>query len=93
MSEPVKQNPEFRISNQEQGPPLNKTQIHFMRLFEEENRKRVLALQQYKKRSKIIGLALAGTVLSIYSYTILAIKQEKFLDDFEEPAKVIDIKQ
>lgn len=88
MSEPVKQNSEFRISNQ--GPALNKTQEHFMRLLEQENRERVAALLRYKKKSRFIGVALAGAVLGIYSYTILAIGQEKFLDDFEEPRKVID---
>lgn len=91
MSEPVKQNSEFRISNP--GPALTKTQEHFMRLLEQENRERVAALLRFKKKSKLIGVALAGTVIGIYSYTILAIGQEKFLDDFDEPKKVIDVKK
>lgn len=91
MSEPVKQNSEFRISNP--GPALNKTQEHFMRLLEQENRERVAALLRFKKKSKLIGFGLAGAVIGIYSYTILAIGQEKFLDDFEEPQKVIEIKK
>lgn len=33
------------------------------------------------------GLALGFSVLSIYGYSMYAVKQEKFLDDFEEPAK------
>lgn len=34
-----------------------------------------------------LGLALGFSVLSIYGYSMYAVKQEKFLDDFEEPAK------
>lgn len=91
MSEPVEQKTEFRIANP--GPPLTKTQEHFMRLVEQQNRERVEALRIYKKRCNIAGLALAGIVGGIYAYTLFAVRQEKFLDDFVEPAKVIDVKK
>ena len=41
--------------------------------------------QKVKRYHRILGLALGAFVLSIYAYTMLAIKQEKFLDDFEVP--------
>lgn len=34
------------------------------------------------------GCILGGTVLSIYLYSMFSVKQEKFLDDFEEPKKI-----
>lgn len=91
MSEPVEQKTEFRIANP--GPPLNKTQIHFMRLIEQQNRDRVEKLQIYKKRCNISGLSLIGIVGCIYAYTLYAVRQEKSLEDFDEPAKVIDVKK
>jgi hypothetical protein len=33
------------------------------------------------------GLLLGGGVFGIYAYSMLAVQQEKFLDDFEEPQK------
>lgn len=61
-----------------------------MRLFEEENRKRVVSLHQFRKRGRYIAFSLVGVVASIYTYTLFSVKQEKFLDDFEEPKKIID---
>lgn len=39
-----------------------------------------------------IGFLLGGAVLGIYGYSMFAVQQEKFLDDFDEPAKE-EIKQ
>lgn len=35
----------------------------------------------------ILGCALGLGVLGIYGYSMFAVKQEHFLDDFEEPKK------
>ncbi|XP_058832637.1 cytochrome c oxidase assembly factor 3, mitochondrial isoform X3 [Topomyia yanbarensis] len=67
---------------------LKKTEIDFMRLIEQQNLQRVEKLQRQRRSSRITGLVLGGSVLGIYLYTILSVKQEKFLDDFEEPLKV-----
>ncbi|XP_055629439.1 cytochrome c oxidase assembly factor 3, mitochondrial [Toxorhynchites rutilus septentrionalis] len=67
---------------------LKKTEIDFMRLIEQQNLERVQKLQRQRKNNKIVGLALGGTVLGIYLYSIVSVKQEKFLDDFEEPLKI-----
>lgn len=39
-----------------------------------------------------IGFLLGGAVFGIYAYSMFAVQQEKFLDDFDEPAKE-EIKQ
>lgn len=79
----------FKISNPSEGPKLTAAQIAFMKLTEQENLKRVRQLDAIRRRNWITGWTLGACVLSIYGYTILTVKQEKFLDDFEEPEKVI----
>lgn len=83
------QKSEFKISKPETSRTLTEAQKNFMKILEEQNLERVLKLRQTRQRNVWTGLALGGAVLAIYSYSILAIKQEKFLDDFEEPRKVI----
>ncbi len=59
-----------------------------MKLIEKENLSRVQKLQGLRRRNNLTGLVLGGTVLGIYLYSMLAVKQEKFLDDFSEPVKI-----
>lgn len=59
-----------------------------MRLIEEKNRERVQKLQQIAKKNRITGFTIGAGVLGVYLYSIFAIKQETFLDDFEEPVKI-----
>ena len=40
-----------------------------------------LLRQRYRRRNLLVGLGLLVGVASIYSYTILAVKQENFLDE------------
>lgn len=79
----------FNITNPKDGPKLTAAQIAFMKLTEQENLKRVQKLELIRKRNWITGWTLGACVLSIYGYTILTVKQERFLDDFNEPEKVI----
>lgn len=83
----------FHVQNPQEGLKLSQTQLKFMQLVEEENLKRAKQLKNIRVRNRWIGLGCAAAVLGIYSYTIYSIKQEKFLDDFDEPEKVIDIKK
>lgn len=76
------------LSNSAQDPVLKKTELDYMKLIEQKNLERVQKLQQINRRNRITGLAIGAGVLSIYAYSILAVKQETFLDDFDEPAKV-----
>lgn len=79
----------FKISNPAEGPKLSAAQIAFMKLTEKENLKRVQRLDAIRRRNWITGWTLGFCVLSIYGYTILTVKQERFLDDFNEPEKVV----
>lgn len=79
----------FKIANPNEGPKLSAAQIAFMKLTEQENLKRVKKLESIRKTNWITGWTLGICVLSIYGYTILTVKQEKFLDDFNEPEKII----
>lgn len=67
---------------------LKKSEIDFMRLIEQQNLQRVEKLQRQRRNNKITALSLGATVIGIYLYSMLSVKQERFLDDFEEPAKV-----
>ncbi|XP_034249401.1 cytochrome c oxidase assembly factor 3, mitochondrial [Thrips palmi] len=58
---------------------------HYINLIEKQNQHRVAELLKHRKRTNLTGLGLFGVVVGIYAYTISAVKQEKFLDDFEEP--------
>lgn len=79
----------FKITNPSEGPKLTAAQLAFMKLTEKENLKRVQKLEAIRRRNWITGWTLGACVLSIYGYTILTVKQERFLDDFKEPEKVI----
>ncbi|KAJ6647599.1 Cytochrome c oxidase assembly factor 3, mitochondrial, partial [Pseudolycoriella hygida] len=76
----------FKI--QEPGRKLKPAEADFMKLIEKENLIRVQKLQSLRKRNNLTGIILGGSVLSIYFYSMFAVKQEKFLDDFSEPVKV-----
>uniref|UniRef100_A0A182WD59 Cytochrome c oxidase assembly factor 3 n=1 Tax=Anopheles minimus TaxID=112268 RepID=A0A182WD59_9DIPT len=77
---------EFKIEGT--GRTLKKTEVDFMRLIEQQNLQRVQKLQRQRRNNKLTGIALGGTVLGIYLYSMFSVKQEKFLDDFEEPIKL-----
>jgi len=49
------------------------------------NDKRLEAVHKRKKYGRVAGISLSIIALGIYFYTMLAIKQEKFLDDFSVP--------
>lgn len=77
-----------KINSTAQDPVLKQAEISYMRLIEQKNRERVQRLQQISKKNRITGLAIGTGVFSVYLYSIFAVKQETFLDDFEEPVKV-----
>lgn len=89
MAESNKTKEIFNVNNSNEGPKPTTAQLAFMKLVEQENLKRVKKLKIIQKRNWITGWALGLGVLGIYGYTIATIKQERFLDDFNEPEKVI----
>jgi len=69
---------------------LKSTDIVYMKRLEQQNLQRAKRVQGYRKANNRTALALTLGVIGIYTYTIYAVKQEKFLDDFEIPEKTIE---
>lgn len=83
--------PEINLKNIKYGesaPKLDRAQLEFMKLVEKQNLERVAKLQKVRRNNLITGGALLTSVIGIYTYSILSVKQESFLDDFDEPKKV-----
>jgi hypothetical protein len=66
---------------------INQSEFEYIRLIERQNRERVLKLQKLRGRNLWTAGILGASVFSIYAYSMLAVKQESFLDDFNEPAR------
>jgi len=72
---------------------LNPAELEFIKLIEKQNRERVERLKRIRKNNLITGWLLGAGVLSIYFYSMWAVRQERFLDDFDEPPKIIEENQ
>lgn len=66
---------------------LKPTELEFIREIERQNLERVAKLKRVRRNNIITGSLLGIGVLAIYGYSMYAVKQETFLDDFEEPKK------
>lgn len=69
---------------------LKPTDINFIKEIERQNFERVQKLKRIKKNNLITAGLLGIGVLSIYGYSMYAVRQESFLDDFDEPAKTTE---
>ncbi|XP_015587942.1 cytochrome c oxidase assembly factor 3, mitochondrial [Cephus cinctus] len=67
---------------------ISSTDAVFMKLIEEQNLERVQKLKKVRRKNLMLGSFLGLTAIGIYAYSMISIKQEKFLDDFDEPEKV-----
>lgn len=67
---------------------IDKAQLEFMRIIEEQNLQRVTKLKKLRRNNLITAGVLGASVLGIYAYSMFSVHQERFLDDFEEPKKV-----
>lgn len=68
---------------------LKQTELDFIKQIEKQNFERVQKLKKLRRTNVITGSLIGAGVLSIYFYSMWAVKQESFLDDFDEPAKII----
>lgn len=68
---------------------LSTSDLHWIKRVEQENIDRVKKLKVIRNRNLIVGGLLGATVLSIYSYTLKAIKQEQYFDDFDLPETTV----
>ncbi|XP_037934465.1 cytochrome c oxidase assembly factor 3, mitochondrial [Teleopsis dalmanni] len=77
-----------KVKYAEKALKLDKAQLEFMKIIEEQNIARVTKLQRVRRNNLLTAGVLGVSVLGIYAYSMLSVQQEKFLDDFEEPKKV-----
>jgi len=64
---------------------LGKIQMNIIRKAEEKTEERVAKYKKYRRTDLIVAGTCVSIALGIYAYTMFAIKQENFLDDFEVP--------
>lgn len=64
---------------------LSVAEKNYIRKISERNLERYRNEQTLRKHYRITGAMLFVFVLSVYGYTMYAISQEKFLDDFDVP--------
>lgn len=72
------------------SPKLSRTEIDFMKIIEKQNLERVAKLKRMRRNNVLTGCFLGAGVLSIYIYSMWAVQQERFLDDFNEPEKTVN---
>lgn len=63
---------------------LSQAQLDYMKILEKQNVERVAKLKRLRRNNLITGFSLLGAVIGIYAYSILAVKQEKFLDELDD---------
>jgi hypothetical protein len=63
---------------------LNASDQHFIKKLEKLNLTRAKDTKMLRSRNKLTGILIGAAVIGIYAYTILSVKQEKFLDDFDK---------
>lgn len=63
---------------------------HYMKKIEALNLQRVDRLKKVRNNNRLVSGALGFGVFSIYFYTIYAVRQEKFFDDFNLPETTTD---
>lgn len=71
-------------------PKISNLQFEFMKRIERQNLERASISAAQRRSTNRFALALTTLVLGIYTYTLSAVKQETFLDDFMEPEKITD---
>ncbi|XP_073843262.1 coiled-coil domain containing 56 [Musca autumnalis] len=84
MSNPSEKAPSIKYAEGK----IDKAQLEFMKLIEQQNLERVQKLKRVRRNNLLTAGSLIFSVVGIYAYSIWSVKQEKFLDDFEEPKKV-----
>lgn len=58
-----------------------------IKVVERDNLKRLAEFKRVLKGGRFAGLFWGSVVISIYSYTMYAVKQETFLDNFDYPTE------
>lgn len=62
-----------------------------IKIVEKDNFRRLLNWKRIIFSGRVGGIALGGLALSIYGYTMYAVKRETFLDNLDEPSMDEDL--
>ena len=65
-------------------------QLELFKRFDNDKLRRLNRIRVRNSNNKKIGLALGFTVAAFYAYSMVAVQQEHFLDDFDKPEIVQD---
>lgn len=69
---------------------LKYSDLIYMKQAEEIAVQKALIYKRTRTKCTIAGISIASVALGIYLYTIHAVKQETFLNDLNEPEKIIE---
>jgi len=67
---------------------LGKVNMHFIKKAEKRNKERSKMHRFFRRKDWLIAGICFSMVIGIYGYTIFAIQQERFLDDFDMPEEI-----
>lgn len=82
-----------KLDNLKDKTAITPSIADYMKLIEKQNLERVAKLQRIRRNNLITGFSLGACVIGIFTYSILSVRQETFLDDFDKPAiKEVDTK-
>ena len=82
--------PQVEVDEPNVQERLGKMQMDFVRKAERQNLNRAIKHREFRTGDWTIAIICITLAVSIYSYTIYAIKQETFLDDFEMPDELAE---
>ncbi|KAK3871499.1 hypothetical protein Pcinc_023354 [Petrolisthes cinctipes] len=72
-----------KLDLQRDSQQLSRAQMDYMKIIENQNLERVRKLATQRRSNILVGTLLGLGVAGIYSYSIYAVKQEKFLDELD----------
>ena len=64
---------------------LSEAEQIYIKRFEDRHLRNVDRRARERRRARVIGLSFGALVIAIYVYTIVRVRQETFLDDFDIP--------
>nr|XP_040569480.1 cytochrome c oxidase assembly factor 3, mitochondrial-like [Lepeophtheirus salmonis] len=84
---------QVNVDDLETRAKLGSIQMDFIQKAEKMNSRRASQFSKYRRQDLIVGGVCFTMAISIYLYTIFAIKQEQFLDDFEMPDPMLPVQK
>ncbi|GAB1609355.1 cytochrome c oxidase assembly factor 3, mitochondrial-like [Argonauta hians] len=72
-----------KVDMRKEFESLSDSQKYFVRKLESINKERAQSIKNLKRRNLMTGFLIGGCVLAIYVYSMTAVRQEKFLDEFD----------